>query len=285
MSSTSSNEKNRSAKELRRSVRERRKQERKEARSHMTLMDHFNELKRRLFHSAIVIAVAAIAGWFLFTPVFNALQDPLIEASKDSGIEANINFSGIATGLDFRLKVSFFIGFFISSPFWIYQIWSFITPGLTKKERVYTWGFLGAAIPLFLGGAYFAWWIMPRAVHVMTGFVPETASNLIAADTYLAFVMRLVIAFGLACAMPVLLVALNFLGVVSARSMLGAWRWAIVIAFTFAAMMTPTPDALTMVLVALPIVGLYFVAVGISALHDRFENKRLDELDKELQDY
>lgn len=251
----------------------------------MTLLEHFNELKRRLFLSAVVIAIAAIAGWFLFTPVFNALQEPLITASKESGIEANINFAGVATGLDFHLKVSAFIGFFISSPFWIYQLWQFVTPGLNKKERVYTFGFLGAAIPLFLGGAYFAWWLMPRAVSIMTSFVPESASNLIAADTYLSFVMRLIIAFGLACAMPVLLVALNFLGMLSASSMLKAWRWAVVAAFTFSALMTPTPDALTMILVALPIIVLYFVAVGISAIHDYFENKRLDELDKELQNY
>lgn len=273
-----------SSKEVRRATRARRKEERKTARSQMTLMGHLNELKRRLFFSAVAIAVCAIAGWFLFTPVFNALQEPLIQSSKDSGITANINFSGVATGLDFRIKVSAFIGFFISSPIWIYQLWSFITPGLNKKERVYTYGFVGAAIPLFLGGAYFAWWLMPRAVHIMTGFVPETASNLIAADTYLNFVMRLIITFGLACAMPVLLVALNFLGLLSAASMLKAWRWAIVIAFTFAALMTPTPDALTMILVALPIVVLYFVAVGIAWLHDRHELKRLNALDAELRE-
>ncbi len=251
----------------------------------MTLLEHFNELKRRLFYAAIVIVACAIGGWFLFTPVFNALQEPLIQASKDTGLDANINFAGIATGLDFRLKISFFIGFFISSPFWMFQLWSFITPGLTKKERAYTYGFLGAAIPLFLGGAYFAWWVMPRAVRIMVGFVPETASQLISADVYLSFVMRLLIAFGLACAMPVLLVALNFLGMMSAHTMLKGWRWAVVLAFTFSAMMTPTPDALTMILVALPIVALYFIAVGVASIHDRIEKRRMDALDKELQDY
>jgi sec-independent protein translocase protein TatC len=274
-----------SRKETRRASRARRKEERTLVRSQMTLLEHFNELKRRLFFSAIAIAVCAVAGWFLFTPVFNALQDPLVQASKDSGIEANINFSGVATGLDFRLKVSAFIGFFIASPVWIYQFWNFINPGLTRRERGYTYGFMGVAVPLFLGGAYFAWWIMPRAVHIMTGFVPETASNLIAADTYLNFVMRLVIAFGLACAMPVLLVALNFMGMLKAATMLKAWRWAVVAAFTFAALMTPTPDALTMILVALPIVVLYFAAVGVSALHDRSEQKRLNALDEELREY
>ncbi len=249
----------------------------------MSLREHLNELKRRLFFSALAIVVAAIAGWFLFTPFFNAMQAPLLDSAKEHGITASMNFTGVASGLDFRIKLSCFIGFFISCPVWIYQLWAFITPGLNKRERIYTYGFVGAAVPLFLGGAYFAWWLLPRAVGILTAFVPEDSTNLIQADVYLSFVMRLVIAFGLACALPVLLVALNFIGILSASTMLKAWRWAIVVAFVFAAMMTPTPDALTMILVAMPIVVLYFVAVGVSHLHDRHEAKRMAELDKELQ--
>jgi sec-independent protein translocase protein TatC len=97
--------------------------------------------------------------------------------------------------------------------------------------------------------------------------------------------MKLLIAFGLAFVMPVLLVMLNFLGMLSAKSLLAAWRWAIVVAFTFAAIMTPTPDALTMILVAIPIVVLYFAAVGIAYLHDKREAKRMVELEQELEGY
>ncbi|WP_313279187.1 twin-arginine translocase subunit TatC [Timonella senegalensis] len=274
-----------SPKDIRRATRARRKTERNKARSEMSLLEHFKELKNRLFLAAVGIVMAAIVGWFLFTPVFNSLQQPLLDAAERTNTTISVNFGGVATALDMRIKMAFFIGLFISSPWWIYQLWSFVTPGLSKKERGYTYGFIGAAVPLFLAGALLAWLVLPHAVDILTAFVPEGAANLLAADVYLSFVMKLLIAFGLAFVMPVLLVMLNFLGMLSAKSLLAAWRWAIVVAFTFAAIMTPTPDALTMILVAIPIVVLYFAAVGIAYLHDKREAKRMVELDQELEGY
>ncbi len=246
-------------------------------------MEHFRDLKRRLFLAALGIVLAAVVGWFLFDPVFQALQQPLLEAATKTDTTITVNFSGMATALDLRVKISLFIGLIVSSPWWIYQVWAFVTPGLNKKERVYTYVFVGASVPLFLGGAYFAWWVIPHAVDILTAFVPEGSTNLLAADTYFSFIMRLLIAFGLACAMPVLLVALNFVGILSAQSMLASWRWAVVVAFTFAAIMTPTPDALTMILVAMPIVVLFFAAVGVATVHDRREARMLSQLEDELK--
>ncbi|WP_028046362.1 twin-arginine translocase subunit TatC [Cellulomonas sp. URHE0023] len=240
----------------------------------MPLRAHLVELRHRLFLAVLGLLVGAVIGWFLYTPVFEALQQPVNDVAAERGELITLNFAGLATALDMQVKVAFFLGVLISSPWWIYQLWAFVTPGLTRKERGYAYAFVGAAVPLFLAGAALAWWALPNAVRLLIDFTPQGATNITDAQTYLSFVMRLVLAFGLAFLLPVLMVALNFAGLVSAGAWRRGWRWAILVAFVFAAVMTPTPDAITMIMVALPICGLYFVALGVCALHDRRVNKR-----------
>lgn len=240
----------------------------------MALREHLLELRKRLFLAACGLVAGALVGWFLYEPLLDALQAPLQQAAEEQGKVISLNFSGMASALDMKVKVSLFLGVLVSCPWWLYQLWAFITPGLTSKERHYAFGFLGASVPLFLGGALLAWWVLPHAVGILAGFVPDDATNLADAQGYLSFVMRLVLAFGLAFVMPVILVVLNFAGMMRASTMVRGWRWAVLLAFVFAAVMTPTPDALTMIFVALPICGLYFGALGISYLHDRRADKR-----------
>jgi sec-independent protein translocase protein TatC len=259
--------------------------ERLVAKGKMPLKGHLLELRKRLFLAALGIVVGAIGGWFVYDYVFSLLQEPLLDAAARLDQTININFGGMATALDMKFKIAFFIGAIVSSPWWLYQLWAFVTPGLTRKERRYTIGFVGAAVPLFLAGAFMAWLVLPHAVRILTDFVPENSTNLQDAQTYLSFVMRLLLAFGLAFVLPVLMVALNFLGFVRASVWAHGWRWAIVVAFTFAAIMTPTPDALTMILVALPICLLYFGALGICLLHDRRADKRQAAIDAEITEY
>jgi len=239
----------------------------------MPLRAHLVELRHRLFLAVIGVLVGAVIGWFLYTPVFQALQSPILEVAKDRQALITLNFPGLAASFDMQIKVSFFLGVLISSPWWIYQLWAFITPGLTRKERGYAFGFVGFAVPLFLIGAYLAWWALPNAVRLLTGFTPAGAANFIDAQVYLGFVMLLMLAFGLAFLLPVVMVGLNFAGVGTAAMWRRSWRWAVMAAFVFAAVMTPTPDAITMLMVALPICGLYFLALLVCELHDRRVNK------------
>ncbi|WP_028048378.1 twin-arginine translocase subunit TatC [Cellulomonas sp. URHD0024] len=240
----------------------------------MPLRAHLVELRHRLFLAVLGILVGAVIGWFLYTPVFQALQSPILEVAKQRDALITLNFPGLAASFDMQIKVSFFLGVLISSPWWIYQLWAFITPGLTRKERGYAFGFVGVAVPLFLTGAYLAWWALPNAVRLLTGFTPSGAANFIDAQVYLGFVMRLMLAFGLAFLLPVVMVALNFAGIGTAAMWRRSWRWAVMAAFVFAAVMTPTPDAITMLMVALPICGLYFLALLVCELHDRRVNKQ-----------
>jgi sec-independent protein translocase protein TatC len=235
----------------------------------MPLLAHLRELRKRVVLAALGLVVGAVVGWLCYTPVFEALQRPLLDAADSAGKDVRLNFTGLASALDMQIKVSLFLGVLVTSPWWLYQLWAFVTPGLTSKERRYAVGFLGAAVPLFAGGAFMAWLMLPRAVTILTDFVPDGASNLTDAQGYLSFVMRLILAFGIACVLPVVLVALNFVGIVSARALLAGWRWAVFLVFLFSAVMTPTPDAITMIIVAIPMCLLYFAAVGVAALHDR----------------
>ncbi|WP_129339340.1 twin-arginine translocase subunit TatC [Cellulomonas endophytica] len=240
----------------------------------MPLREHLRELRRRVVLAAVGVVVGAIAGWAAYGTVFDLLQQPLVLAAAENDAVVSANFGGVATAFDMQVKVSLFLGVLVSSPWWIYQLWAFVTPGLTRRERLAAVGFLAVAVPLFLAGAGTAWWALPNAVRLLTELTPEGATNFIDAQNYLSFVMRLVLAFGLAFLLPVLLVGLNLANLLQGRAMLRGWRWAVMLAFLFAAVMTPTPDAVTMIVLALPICGLYFAAVGIALLHDRRTDRR-----------
>ncbi|WP_318011401.1 twin-arginine translocase subunit TatC [Actinotalea sp. M2MS4P-6] len=238
-------------------------------------MDHVRELRNRALLAAAGLLVGAVVGWILYPPLFAALQRPVVELADERGSEVLLNFPGIGAPLDVQLKVALFAGAILSSPWWIYQLWAFVTPGLTKTERRYTLGFVGAAVPLFLLGAGVAWVLMPKAVAILTGFTPTGAGNIISATDYLEFVMRMVLAFGVAFLLPVLMVGLTAAGVVRARTWLAGWRWAVLLSAVFAAIATPTGDALTMLTLTVPMVALYFLAIGIGALFDRRRARRI----------
>ncbi len=210
-----------------------------------------------------------VIGWFLFNPAFEALQRPVLQAAEDSHATVSINFTGLLTAIDMRFRVSFFLGILIASPWWLYQLWAFVAPGLERREKAYTVGFLGAAIPLFAGGVALGWAVLPRAVSVLAGFVPEGSTNLIDAQMYLTFVMHVLVGLGLAAVLPVVMVAMTWIGIVAPRTWLRGWRWAVIIILVAAAFITPTPDILSMLFLAGPMLGLYFLAIGIGALRWR----------------
>jgi sec-independent protein translocase protein TatC len=240
----------------------------------MPLREHLLELRKRLFLAACGLVAGAVVGWVLYEPLLAALQSPLETAAQEQGKTIALNFTGMASALDMKVKVSLFLGVIVTCPWWLYQLWAFVTPGLTRREKGYAYGFLAAAVPLFLGGAALAWWVLPHAVDILAGFVPDGAVNFTDAQGYLSFVMRLVLAFGIAFVSPVLLVGLNLAGLLRHEALAKGWRWAVLVAFVFAAVMTPTPDALTMIFVALPICVLYFGALGLCVLPDRRVDKR-----------
>jgi sec-independent protein translocase protein TatC len=151
---------------------------------------------------------------------------------------------------------------------------AFIVPGLTRREKRYAMSFVAISVPLFFAGLSLAWLVLPNAVRFLTDFTPKEAANYINADEYLTFVTRIMLAFGVAFLIPVLLVALNMVGVLSSATMMRGWRVATFLCFLFAAVASPSPDAWSMVALATPMVVLYFVAVGVAWFIDRRRTRR-----------
>ncbi|MCF2588129.1 twin-arginine translocase subunit TatC [Brevibacterium sp. UCMA 11752] len=241
----------------------------------MPVVGHLIELRNRLLVAAIAIALGAVAGWFLYDPVLDILQEPIRSIRASGDRTAEINFAGVASPFDLKIKLSFFIGIFLSCPIWLYEVWAFIVPGLTKKEKLYSLGFLGAAIPLFLAGSTMAFFALPNAVKALTSFTPAGGTNIIPAQDYLSFVMVIIVVFGLAFVLPVLMVGLNMIGILSAARIQKSWRVIVMIVFLFAAIATPTPDALSMFFLVIPMMTLFCVAWVICVFSDRRRKKRL----------
>jgi sec-independent protein translocase protein TatC len=235
----------------------------------MSLRAHLAELRVRVVKSGIAIIVGAVVGWFLYPYVYNALQDPLVRAAHEHNVKANINFNDVLAPFNLKIKLSVYLGMVIASPVWLYQLWAFIVPGLTKKEKRYSAAFVALGVPLFLSGLALAWFVLPNAVSFFTSFVPTDSTAFTSADDYFSFATRLMLSFGAAFVLPLVLVALNFVGVMSALTLAKGWRIAVFLTFLFAAMASPTPDVTMMFVLALPMVGLYLAAVGVAWLHDR----------------
>jgi Twin arginine targeting (Tat) protein translocase TatC len=240
----------------------------------MPLREHLKEFRRRITYSAIGIAIGAVAGWILYPRAFKFLQQPILDAAEELGQNVSINFGGLATAIDMQLKMALVIGVVLTSPWWLFQLWAFVAPGLRRKERRYTVGFMAAAIPLFLAGVTLALWVFPHAAEILLDFTPQGGSNFLDAQMFMSFAMRLILAFGLAFVFPVVMVALSAAGIVKSATWTKGWRWAVFLIFLFCAIMTPTPDAITMCIMALPMCGLYFGAIGVAKLFERSRRRK-----------
>jgi sec-independent protein translocase protein TatC len=248
----------------------------------MSLGQHLIELRKRLYLAAAGLLIGAIAGWFLSDFVWDQLREPIYAIINAQHRNAQINYPDITSAFDLKLKISLYVGLIVSSPVWLYQIFAFLVPGLTRTEKKYTFGFLFTAIPLFLAGCAAGWIVLPHVVELMTSFAPTEDSAFINAQGYFDFVLKLVVAIGIAFVLPVFIVLLNFAGVISAASIIKSWRIAILVIVLFTAIATPAADVVSMFLLAIPMVMLYFAAYGIAWLHDRREAKNMLAFEKEL---
>lgn len=248
---------------------------RKNKERRMSLSSHLREFRKRLSWSAGFIIVGTVVGWFLFDPVFRILQAPLLEVTSRRGIEAIVNFGTVVSAFDLRIQISIFLGVIMTSPVWLWNLWAFVSPGLKIRERRYAIGFVVAALPLFLVGTGLAWTSLPGFVVVLIGFTPEGSSNVINAAEYVLFAIRILLIFGLAFVMPVVLVLLNFAGLVTGKGILKSWRVALTIIALVSALATPTAEPMSMFLLMAPLTALFFSAVGIATLNDKRRARKL----------
>jgi sec-independent protein translocase protein TatC len=235
----------------------------------MSLGQHLVEFRGRLVKAALAIAAASVGGFFVADYVWSLLAAPLMDVANDSGRIAQINYTSISEAFDTKIAIALTVGIVASSPIWLWQIWSFITPALVRREKRFAFGFLLTAIPLFLLGCGTGWWLFPHVVELMTSFAPAGSTTLLTAKYYLDFSIKFVIAIGIGFVLPVFLVLLNFTGVLTAKAIIKGWRWAVVGVTAFTALATPAADVISMFLLAIPMLGLYFLAAFIAWIHDK----------------
>ena len=246
----------------------------------MSLGEHLIELRRRLTIAAIGILLAAVGGFFLSDCVIRFLLLPIAEVADDRKIV--LSYTTLTEQFDLRFQIAIVLGILISSPIWLYQIFAFFVPGLTKREKRYTFGFFFSAVPLFLAGCAAGWFVLPHIVALLTQFAGAGDSSFITAREYFDFVLKLVFAVGIAFVLPVFLVLFNFMGILSGRTIIKSWRIAILLIILFCAIATPAADVMSMFLLAIPMTLLYLVAAGISLLNDRRRARRADAMADDL---
>jgi sec-independent protein translocase protein TatC len=250
----------------------------------MPLLDHLVELRRRLIYSVLSFFVCFVACFYFADPIFNFLVEPLAElwAGQQS---RRLIFTALHEKFFTDVKVAFFAGAFISFPLISNQIWLFVAPGLYKNEKRAFLPFLAATPVLFLIGAAFVYYlVLPVAWKFFAGFEQAAAPGLLAielepkVDQYLALVMQLIFAFGISFELPVLLTLLVRAGLTSSETLRKNRRYAIVIAFVAAAVLTP-PDPLSQIGLAVPIILLYEISIWCGRLIERGREKREREDD------
>ncbi|HVA61899.1 MAG TPA: twin-arginine translocase subunit TatC [Mycobacteriales bacterium] len=237
----------------------------------MTLVEHLQELRARLVKSAIAFAAVAVAGFVYFRPILRWLERPFC-ATKQShviGGHCTLVITSPVGSFSVALHVALIVGALGSAPIWLWQLWAFITPGLHRNERRWAVGFVGSSLVLFAGGAAFAYLVAGRALALLLGFGGDVVTPLVNIDRYLSFISTLVLAFGAAFELPLVIVILNLAGLVSARRLSSWRRMEIFLVTAFAAVVVPSPDPLTMLGLAVPMALLYELAVVIARVHDR----------------
>lgn len=241
----------------------------------MSLGAHLVELRKRLMYAALALVVGMVVAFIVADPVIHFITEPIRIITEKRGDDFSaLNFGTVTAAFDMRMRIAFSIGLFISAPVWLWQIWAFIMPGLTRKEVRYTIGFVLAAVPLFFAGCYLGVMVMPHVIEIMWSFTPDGATNFYYAQEYYDFVFKLMIVIGVSFVLPVFLVALNLAGVMSGRAILKGWRVAIIIATVFAALATPAADVVSMLMLAGILIVLFFAAAGLSLIFDRRKRKR-----------
>ena len=192
----------------------------------MPLADHLVEFRKRFVRAIAGIIIMSIVGWMFSDQVFRILQQPFLTAAGQQQGLMSITFNGVVSAFNVKLEIAFFLGLTASCPWWSYQVWAFINPGLKRKERWTAVTFIGASVPLFLTGAGLAWYLLPQAVAILTGFAPANTATLLSADVYFDFILRMTVAFGLSFLLPVVMAALTMMNAVETRTWLKQWRHA-----------------------------------------------------------
>jgi sec-independent protein translocase protein TatC len=227
----------------------------------MSLMEHLTELRKRLIHS-----VYYLLGGFIIAYVFHERLYGFVQAPLDQ-LHIALNFTHPTDGLNLYLKTAFVGGAILASPFILYQIWLFISPGMYANEKRYVWPFMSATVGLFLAGAWFGYrWVLPGAIKVLIFDFGKKFNPILTIEDYTGFFMSVILGLGICFELPILIFFLALFGIVDAKFLLRQYRYAILGIFLISAIICPLQDPFSMCLFAAPMLVLYFVGVCVAFL-------------------
>jgi len=246
----------------------------------MTFFEHLSELRKRIINSLYAIGVGAFIGVYIAKYVINWITAPIIKALSDAHLNPHLFYTHPAGYLNTYITLGVYIGIVLASPVVLYQIWLFVAPALYKHERSAVTGFVFSTVLLFVGGIAFGYFItLPYILRFLVSFQGNAGpiTPMITVNEYFDLVLLILLILGLLFELPVLIFFLSLFGIVTPQFLWKNFRYAILVIAVVAAIVTPTPDAMTMLIFMLPMVGLYFVGIIVSAAVVRKRNRRLAE--------
>src|SRR5881296_3528569 len=231
----------------------------------MSFLEHLEELRTRIFHSLAAVAAGMGVCWWFHQALFGYMQKPILDVLRQNGLPQKLVYLTPTEPFNLYLKVSALAGLFLTSPYVLYQVWLFISPGLYRKEKKYAVPFMVSTIFLFVAGGYFGYRVVyPAALDFLVGKMGTQFTPLINIHEYTDLFLTVILGLGLVFEMPVLIFFLALMGVVSAGWMWRNIRYAILVIFIIAGALAPTPDISSMVIFASPMLVLYVLSIGIA---------------------
>jgi sec-independent protein translocase protein TatC len=225
----------------------------------MSLMEHLEELRRRIVHSALYLCAGFIVAYIFHVRLYSFVQEPL------DTLHIKLNYTHPMDPLNLYLQVSLIGGAILASPFILYQVWLFIAPGLYQREQRFVIPFMGATVGLFLLGASFGYfWVLPGALKILIVDFGSQFNPMVTIEQYTGFFLSIILGLGISFEMPILIFFLALFGIVSPRFLWKNIRYAILAVFLVAAIITPSPDPWTMCIYAIPMLALYMIGIGVA---------------------
>ena len=247
----------------------------------MGFLEHLEELRRRIIYSIIAVAVGFFACWGYAEKIYEIMQRPIMVALQHNGMSEKLVYLNPTEPFNMYLKVAALAGLFVTSPFVLYQVWAFISPGLYRNEKRYVVPFMVSTVGLFIAGGYFGYKLVyPQALEFLIGYGKQF-QPMITIGEYTDLFLTIIIGMGVIFEMPILVFFLSLMGIVTAGWMWRNLRYSILVIFIIAAILTPTTDILNMCIFAAPMVGLYVFSIGIAYfVHPRQRKARLEKQSK-----
>src|SRR5208337_3631496 len=243
----------------------------------MTFFEHLSELRKRIINSLYAIGIGAFVGVYLSQRFIGFITKPMLEALKGAGLEQKLIYTHPAGYLNMVITLGVYLGVVMASPIVLYQLWLFVAPALYKHERSAVTGFMFSTVFLFLAGIAFGYFVtLPYMLKFLVSFKGPVVP-MISINEYFDLILMVLLGLGLVFELPILIFFLSLFGIVTPKFLWHNFRYAILIIAVVAAIITPTPDAQTMLIFMLPMVLLYFVGIIVSAAVVRKRNKRLAE--------